>query len=145
MVLTEAKQNLFAVGDDFAIAYCISSDYIIDSNVSVEFTELGVTDILKQCYAAYHWNGHGYCLPAKTKRRLVYNLVIKNMHDEKPTYTALKESFEDLRDFLIKHNTYKLAMPAIGYNTNEFDYARVYEIIREVFGNTGVELKICKL
>lgn len=144
MVLTEVKQDLFMVDDDFALANCISSDYEMNAGISVKFTEIGVKALLLQCYTSHKWNGHGYCLPVKTERRLVYNLVTKSLHDDTPTYAALKESLEDLRDYTIKHNTYKLAMPVISCEFGELDYSRVKDIIKEVFGNTGIELKICK-
>ncbi len=149
MIYEEQKRNLFSTSDDYALAHCISADFMLGAGIAVQFNKLGVKSELIQTYndsvkyGSYlnEWNerGVGTCL-LTTVYRPVYNLVTKPRYWNKPTYDTLAQSLIMMRDV---YAPAKVAMPKIGCGLDGLDWNTVRQMIKDIFGKTDTEILVC--
>jgi O-acetyl-ADP-ribose deacetylase (regulator of RNase III) len=109
---------------------------------------------LKDYLATRPWDGHGKAVVSQDydyyNRPIVYecHLITKESTYGKPTYETLKESLVDLKSYIIKNNEssiYKidtLKMPKIGCGLDKLDWDKVSSIIKEVFFNVNIDIKV---
>lgn len=139
-------RDIFTVEDNYVLAHCISSDFVMGAGIAKLFTNRGVKQKLLNTYPTNIWNGHGYCLPTFMKNHVVCNLVTKNKVFQKPTYETLKESLIDLREWMIsacyrgRIPSLKLAMPLIGCGLDGLEWSIVEGIIKEVFSDDDLDI-----
>ena len=72
----------------------------------------------------------------------IYNLVTKEKYYQKPTYKALRMSLESMRSHCIEHNIRSVTMPQIGCGCDMLDWSHVSDIIKQVFRNTDITIKV---
>lgn len=152
MKYKEEKRDLFSVSDDFYLAHCISADFKLGAGIAVEFNKrFYLKNQLFDMFdgdVTHAWDGNGKDNEpqgACFKIGRVLNLVTKRNYWLKPTYQTLKESLISMREVCSDYNITKIAMPLIGCGLDRLQWEKVSLIIQEVFGETDVEILVCKV
>lgn len=141
MNITVENKDLFTVPQGYYLAHCISADFALGAGIAKVFdSTYNMRFKLFRTFDEYKYECGDALLIDN-----VFNLVTKPKCFHKPTYMALKESLEVMRDIMDDLHVTKLAMPKIGCGLDRLDWDRVYDIICEVFENTDVEILICEL
>ena len=73
----------------------------------------------------------------------VINLITKEKYSHKPTYATLRGALERMKEECCLYNIQKVAMPLIGCGLDKLKWEQVSAIIREVFGDTDMEILVC--
>jgi len=144
----EEKRDLFTVGNDYALAHCISSDFALGAGIALKFRQMGVADLLRTQYPnPLRRKSIGCCLITylKDQDRYVFNLVTKERYFHKPTYANLRNSLLYLKISIRDMPIDKIAMPLIGCGLDGLEWGKVSEIIKETFADTDLEILICYL
>ncbi len=145
-MITEIKQDLFTVPEDYALVHCISSDFALGAGIAKEFQKRYATknELRTRC-PGYQWQG-GACLGTGTSdTRIVFNLVTKQNYWEKPAYKDLTDSLTELREMCELGSYKKLAMPKIGCGLDGLKWERVKSILEDVFDFSNIEILVCSL
>lgn len=141
MTITFENRDLFTVPQGYYLAHCISADFALGAGIAKTFDEVyNMRYKLFREYDNYVYEG-GDALPIDN----VFNLVTKPKCYHKPTYEAVREALEVMRDIMELNAATKLAMPKIGCGLDRCEWSKVYDIICEVFEDTDVEILICEL
>lgn len=61
---------------------------------------------------------------------------------EKPTYQSLRSSLEAMRAHAAANYVNEIAMPKIGYGLDKLEWPKVEKIIKEVFRDTDMQIKV---
>lgn len=143
MIFREENGDLFTeeILSDHALCHCISSDFALGAGIAKIFAKMGVKKQLCEQYSK-SWQGRGYCLITETDGLTVGNLVTKERYFHKPTLETLRQALEDFREQALKLGLRKVAMPKIGCGLDRLEWADVREIVREVFGETDIEILV---
>ena len=80
----------------------------------------------------------------------VFNLITRSKYWQKPTYDSLRDSLISVKKtiFALNGNNIKdiqLIMPKIGCGLDKLMWKNVKNIIKEVFGDTELDIVICYL
>ena len=149
MKYTEQKGDLFAMPNDYALAHCISADFVLGAGIAVAFAGLGVRNELRERYTDRTPDNFkcGYCLKTVEQQSypVVYNLVTKSRCYYKPTYQSLTEALTDMRKQMIADGVKKLAIPRIGCGLDGLEWSSVSTIVKEIFKDTDIEIVVCAL
>ena len=147
MTYKEIKANLFDVGDDYALAHCVSADFGMGKGIVIEFNRrFDMKNHLLRKYPYYYkeWvdnkREHG-CLFELN----VFNLITKEHYWHKPTYSSIRGALEDMKIECLLHNIQKVAMPKIGCGLDRLEWNKVRDIIFDVFADTAIDIKVCYL
>jgi hypothetical protein len=141
MNITIEKRDLFTMPQGYYLAHCISADFALGAGIAKVFDEVyNMRFKLFRNYDNYEYNG-GDALPVDN----VFNLVTKKKCWHKPTYEALREALEMMKEQLDFLGATKLAMPWIGCGLDRLQRDNVYDIICEVFEDMDIEIVICEL
>ena len=143
MIFKEEQGDLFdkEILPEYVLCHCISSDFALGAGIAKIFAKMGVKKKLTETYPR-HWQGRGYCLFTEVDGTVVANLVTKERYFHKPTLESLKQSLEDLREQAISRDLKKLAMPKIGCGLDKLQWEDVGAAIKEIFGDTDIEVLI---
>ena len=97
MVYKEEVRDLFTVPQGYMLAYCISADFNLFSEIEKQFCER--YDMENRLFADYgsDFDGVGMALEIDN----VYNLVTKRYAHNKPTYENLAMTLENMKDSMI--------------------------------------------
>ena len=145
MNFKEETRDLFAVPQGYYLAHCISGDYSLGAGIAAQFV-----DVYNMRYKLHR----NYPIPdgekfANVGEALlvdnVFNLVTKSRVYFKPTYDDLYDSLVDMKEQCENLDITKLAMPRIGCGLDGLNWDTVEKIIKEIFGNTKMEILICTL
>jgi hypothetical protein len=135
------NRDLFTVPQGYYLAHCISADFALGAGIAKTFDKTyNMRFKLFRDYDMYEYKG-GDSLPVDN----VFNLVTKPRHFHKPTYDSLRESLEVMKDIMEDCMITKLAMPKIASGLDRLEWAKVYDIICEVFEDTDTEIIICEI
>ncbi|XP_070175640.1 uncharacterized protein [Littorina saxatilis] len=136
--LTEIRGDLFSCEPDDAMAHCVSEDLEMGKGIAVRFKQsFGKVDQLR---AQNKKVGEVAILPVGAS--YVYYMITKKRYFHKPSYKTLRSSMEAMRDHCKQNNVASLAMPQIGCGLDELNWSAVLEMIKEVFKNTDITVKI---
>lgn len=138
MQYSEIRKNVFTVDKSYVLAHCISSDCHMGAGIAVDFQ--------KKFRLREKLLRHGDVAlkhPACIQIDRVYNLITKSRYRQIPTYESLTKTLELLRDQMIKNSHDKLAIPKIASGKDRLQWAKVREIIHEVFQDTEIEILVC--
>jgi O-acetyl-ADP-ribose deacetylase (regulator of RNase III) len=82
----------------------------------------------------------------KAGDRYIYYLVTKDRTGAGcyPTYEDLQSSLEAMKTHMVKNDVVEVAMPQIGCGLDKLKWDQVETRIRNVFGDTDVEVTIYK-
>ena len=141
MTITIENRDLFTVPQGYYLAHCISADFALGAGIAKIFDEVyNMRFKLFREFDEYFYDGGDALLIDN-----VFNLVTKPRCYHKPTYGALREALEAMKNVMEMNATTKLAMPKIGCGLDRLEWDRVFDIICEVFEDTDVEILICEL
>ena len=141
MKITIEKKDLFTVPQGYYLAHCISADFALGAGIAKTFDKVyNMRFKLFREYDNYEYDGGDALLIDN-----VFNLVTKPKCFHKPTYDSLTEALMVMKEMIIDLSITKLAMPLIGCGLDRLEWARVYDIICEVFEDTDVEILICEI
>ena len=145
MIFNEVQKDLFTVSQGYYLAHCISGDYALGAGIAKAFDQVyNMRFKLHRDYAIP--DGEKY---ANVGRALlvdnVFNLVTKQRCFHKPTYDTLYETLVDMKEQCENFDIEKIAMPLIGCGLDRLDWEQVKDVIEDVFGETDIEILVCKL
>ena len=167
MKYREEHRDLFTVnygltgigkGNFYCYAHCISADLGMFGGIAGEFNKRW--DMKMVLMRKYQDEGlqkkfrksKALVLPERVEDTFmngnpgitfVYNLVTKELVEQKPTYDSLRETLIMTRDLMIFHGHKKLAIPKIGCGIDGLEWEIVSGIIKDVFKNTDIEILVC--
>nr|UKQ11019.1 hypothetical protein 1 [signal crayfish associated tombus-like virus 1] len=72
-------------------------------------------------------------------RVTVCNLVTKELKNNKPTYTTLRDTLHHLKWLLHRRGTRRVAFPKIGCGLDHLDWEIVSQMIAEIFGTSKIQ------
>lgn len=145
MVYNEVRGDLFAVPQGYYLAHCISGDYALGAGIAKKFDEVyNMRFKLHKNYAIADGKKFDHVGRALLVDN-VFNLVTKQRCFHKPTYDDLYETLVDMREQCEEFDITKLAMPLIGCGLDKLEWEQVKDIIEDVFGETDIEILICRL
>lgn len=147
MTCKEEITDLFSVSEEYYFAHCISADFEMGQGIAVEFdSRFDMKRTLKAKLPTYaaDWSAEkdkGDCiLEGRT-----LNLITKKRYFHKPTYRSLKSALEVMKTICIENGISRVAMPTIGCGLDRLQWNKVNKIIKEVFGDTDIEILVCRL
>lgn len=139
MKFIEENRDLFTVPHGYYFAHCISGDFALGAGIAVKFDEL--YNMRWKLRGRYSTAEDNCCLLIDN----VFNLVTKRKCYHKPSYESLTEALEEMRDMVVDLDIDKIAIPQIGCGLDRLEWARVKEIIQEIFEDVDVEILACYL
>lgn len=137
------KQNLFdkEIVDNYYLVHCISADFALGAGIAVEFNKLfNIKNKLQTLYPNYKFDKYDCILIDK-----VFNLVTKDKCWHKPTYGSMLNALIKLKKLCKDNNVTKLAMPIIGCGLDRLEWDKVEELIKQIFKDTEIEIRVCVL
>lgn len=144
MKYEEIKGDLFSAGDDYYYVQCGSADLTLGAGIAIQFNErFGVKEALRKKFEnnelleAYKHYG-GFCVEYLN----TMTLITKYRYFEKPTYKTLTDALMMLKRKCEYGGIKKLAMPKIGCGLDRLNYDRVSGIIKAIFEDTDIEIKV---
>ena len=137
MIYTETKGDLFNLPNDYYLCHCISADFALGKGIAVEFNKR--YDMKRKLKFQYPINGP---FPRVYLIDKVFNLVTKEHYWDKPTYETMNACLVEMRNQAIKNNVKYLGMPIIGCGLDRLEWAKVSQMIRDVFKDTDIIIKV---
>lgn len=151
MTIKEVKKDLFTMPNDYALAHCISADFALGAGIAKEFDKR--FNCRKRLFdldvgGVDNWDAgeHSKCIAIRVvEPPTIFNLVTKRNYWDKPTLEAIKNSLKEMKIFCKILDITKIAMPRIGCGLDKQNWHDVKALIEEVFGDTDIEIVVCKL
>lgn len=146
MVYREEKRDLLTVPQGYMIAHCISSDFALGAGVAKQIdTVFNMREMLNLMWGKISdmdgkWSAP-CCLPCMN----VFNLVTKERYYHKPTLNSLEIALHEMKDYAVEMGVKRIAMPQIGCGLDRLNWSDVSVLIKEVFGDTDIEILVCVL
>lgn len=141
MKLKEVQQDLFSLGNEYYLVYCVSNDFMLGAGIAKEFERR--FNLRVELYKINHNKpfSNGYCCLVGR----VFNLVTKDKFYQKPTYETLRVSLEDLKKQVIALDIKKIGMPLIGCGLDRLNWNIVKRLITNVFQTIDIEIVVCRI
>lgn len=139
MIFKEEIKDLFTVPQGYMLAHCISADFNLGGGIAKQFCEH--YDMRNRLFADYGSDFDGVGMAIEIDN--VYNLITKRYVHNSPTYENLAMALDDMKESMICEGRKKLAMPRIGCGLDGLDWRIVRSIIKDIFGDTNIEILIC--
>lgn len=145
MIYNEVQCDLFKVPQGYYLAHCISGDYALGAGIAKNF--VNVYNMRYKLFKNYPIPiGEKYANVGKALLiDNVFNLVTKPRCYHKPTYDTLYDTLLDMKQQCEQLDIDKVAMPLIGCGLDKLEWEQVYDVIESVFGDTEIEILVCKL
>lgn len=146
MIYKEEVRDLFSVPDNYYLAHCISADFGMGRGIVIEFNKrFNMKRNLQSKYPDYvnEWHSRGYKGDCILEGR-VLNLITKERYFSKPTYQSMRSALMVMKSICEENCIVKIAMPIIGCGLDRLQWDKVSEIIKDVFGNSEIEILVCK-
>ncbi|OLS32627.1 MAG: hypothetical protein HeimAB125_06950 [Candidatus Heimdallarchaeota archaeon AB_125] len=137
----ELQKDLFTVSEDYYLAHCISSDFVMGGGIAVPFNKK--FDLKEQFRQIKKENPSVLDHPTCILLGRVFNLITKNLVFHKPTYETMKQALERMREICVEKSIKKLAMPKVGSGIDKLEWNKVRDIIHEVFSDSEIEILVC--
>lgn len=137
------KTNLFSLDKSYTLMQCISSDCAMGKGIAVQFNiyfNMKNQLLPHRSYIQQSFTKNG---ATAIQSGRVINLVTKATWRDKPTYESLRKSLEIAKKGIRKKNIKKIAIPAIGCGLDRLNLDEVIEIVKDVFKDTDLEIKMC--
>lgn len=138
--IPELQQCLFSSPPDFALAHCVSKDFVMGQGIALQFKQRfhGVEHLKQQNKTV------GQVATLTYHGRHIYYLITKQKYYEKPTYFSLFKCLLELRYFLKMRQIKKLALPRIACGLDRLEWNIVKKMIYFLFKNSSVYIVIYK-
>lgn len=134
--VVEENGDLFELSNKWVLAHCVSADGKLGAGIAKQFSSRfeGIGDAVKKWDKdrAAFYDGE----------RQVYNLITKERYFEKPTYSSIQSSLEDMKSDMLKRGLVRVGMPRIGSGLDKKKWSKVKKIIEEAFHGSGIRVKI---
>lgn len=146
MIYKEEVRDLFTVPEEYYLAHCISADFGMGKGIVVEFNKrFNMKQVLQSKYPDFinQWSHHNWMYQCILEGR-VFNLITKERYFHKPTYDSLYGALLTMKHIAEQLDIKKIAMPVIGCGLDRLNWDVVKYYIRQVFGNTDIEILVCK-
>ena len=153
MKITEIKQDLFTMPNDYALAHCISADFKLGAGIARKFDEL--FDARQKLFNVFpaSWIPRWDKTPDRFRGGSIilfsdytfFNLVTKRNYWDKPTLTTIENALTYMKEQCEDHYITKLAMPRIGCGMDKRNWSDVKPLIEKVFADTDIEIVVCSL
>ena len=141
--LLEVKGDIFQLTKyDEAMAHCVSEDMEMGAGIALKFRDMMSGDDLKELLSQKRKVGEVAILRPEGRGSFIYNLVTKERYYQKPTYESLTQSLYCMKTHCLENYVDTIAMPQIGCGLDKLDWVCVQNILKEVFMNTSVTIKI---
>lgn len=144
MKLLEDTQNLLNVNNytknPYVLAYFMPADLIIKDSTAKSLMKKFDKDFVKIFESG---NIVETLIKTKTFEVPMYNLIVKRFNFNEFDYEIVTKLLEELREILIKDNKNKLAIADSSISGKPIDWTTTKEIIKKVFKNTDITVKIC--
>lgn len=135
------KSDLFAMGSEYSLAHCVSSDMVMSRGIAVQFkSRFGSVDTLLSQNGVV---GGVAVLPHGTAH--IYYLITKLHYYGKPSLQDLHMSVLAMREHVIAHGVKFLAMPRIGCGLDKLAWKTVKHILLTAFAEVDCDLVVCSL
>lgn len=147
MIYKEEVRDLFSVPDNYYLAHCISADFGMGRGIVVEFNKrFDMKHKLQSKYLDYinEWHSRGYKGDCILEGK-VLNLITKERYFDKPTYQSMKSALMAMQSVCEENSIAKVAMPIIGCGLDRLQWNNVSEIIKDIFGNSEIEILVCRI
>lgn len=141
MILNIVKQDILKLDmDKYFIAHCISGDFTLGAGLAKKINDkYDMSNKLKNQFTYVNGNYCSYLIDR------VFNLVTKNVYQDKATYDALRMALEDMKLNLYYMDVKKIAIPKIGCGKDKLDWNVVEALLEEVFDDCDIEIEVCVL
>ncbi|HDK7194942.1 TPA: hypothetical protein PTV74_003250 [Clostridium botulinum] len=146
MIYSEKKTNLFDMDKKYYLAHCISADVGIDNRamglgIVVEFNKkYNIKSKIRNYVKTNNVNVGDAILIDN-----IFNLITKGKYYGKPTYKTMRIALKTMKYQIIKNDIKYLAMPKIGAGLDRLSWAKVREMIKEIFDSVDIEILVCYL
>ncbi len=135
----EVEGSIFNIDEKYYMAHCISCDARMGAGIAKEFVSIfPELEILRD---RLNYNKIGDCVRVGR----VFNLITKDRYYNKPTYQSLDVCLKEMRRQLYAHQIKYLAMPKIGCGLDRLSWEVVREMVKDVFKEMDIEIKVCYL
>lgn len=139
MIYNEIKEDLFKNKNEYYLAHCISKDFALGAGIAKDFNKQ--YNMRKKLFE-FRENGN-IQFPKAILIDNVFNLITKDKYYQKPTYDSLIKSLLEMKEQIVEKNITKLAMPKIGCGLDKLKWNNVRCIIKDIFKDLDIEIKIC--
>ena len=143
MILNYQEGDLLKLPRTYYLAHCISADFALGAGIAKQ-----INDVFQMRFKLNNRFGNvpeRYRVGKTYLVDNVFNLVTKEKYWHKPTYRSLKCGLYKMKDIIVEKNISRLAMPRIGCGLDKLCWDNVADIIKEVFGNTDIEITVYSL
>ena len=135
MIYREIKGDLFKAPTDFYLAHCISADYKLGAGIAVQFD--------KRYNMRSKLNRIGYVgYPQVLLIDDVFNLITKEKYYHKPAHLTMCVVLMDMCRICKEKEINKIAMPKIGCGLDRLQWGKVSQMIKDVFKDMDIEIRI---
>jgi O-acetyl-ADP-ribose deacetylase (regulator of RNase III) len=137
----EVKRDLFTVSEDYYLAHCISSDFVMGAGIAVPFDrQFNLKPQFKQIKKK---NPSLLTHPTCVRLGRVLNLITKKSVWDKPTYDTMTGALKKMKRICLDKGIKKIAMPKIGCGIDRLEWSKISGIIKEVFSDIDIEILVC--
>lgn len=157
MIYNEIEQDLFKVNDElvtpdeplYDLAHCISADFAMAGGIAVEFNRRWdmKNRLITKCrhvFPQFDFT-QGFAISENVGQFQVYNLVTKRHVEDLPTIYTIENALVSMKQQMKQSNSHRVAMPLIGCGIDRQNWNDVKAAIQKVFGNTNIEVLICRM
>lgn len=148
MKLTEIKQDLFELPNDYTLVHCISHDCALGAGIAKTFTEKYPT-IRKDLKEHIKDFGVDVCecmmIRPIDERHNVINMITKEKYWNKPTINDFNKTVDDLVLMCYMYDIKKLGMPKIGCGLDKLNWKDVRNKLESTFKELDIEIIVCYL
>lgn len=145
MIYKEIVGDLFTAPNEYYLAHCISSDFVMGAGIAPLFTKhfntkynlLSKYPGFSKRYKLSYLNS-GYCI----QDGKVFNLITKHLVWEKPTYETVTGALNMMKTMIKEQNIKYLAMPRIACGIDGLNWDKVSDIIKSTFEDYDIEIII---
>jgi hypothetical protein len=144
MTPVEVNKDLFDMDEDYYLAHAISGDYSLGVGTAKRFDkEMNMRFELFKNYQIPIGQKYANVGCALLVGR-VFNLVTKETRYDKETYAHVEDALWDMLRTCSVLGIKKIAMTAVGCGRDKLEWNQVCAIIEEVFGDTDIEVVVCR-
>lgn len=140
MAIYEANCNLFHMTDS-SLAHCISADVAMADGIALHFRRnyIGCVDEIRAQGAFVG----GVAVLRRKDGRFIYNLVVKERDEDKPTYASLASCLREMRTHAVAHDVGFVALPRFCCGRDGLRWKRVKDLIATTFAGEKVVIAVC--
>lgn len=136
LIVIDQRDLFEGIKKDDVIMHCISRDGALSQGFAKQLvSKFGYRDELLML-------GKEKAILLEHNGQKILHLITKDKKYDKPTLKTLKEALIEGVDILMLNKEKSVIFPKIGAGLDKLDFAKVKNIINEVFQNKGIKLKL---